>query len=315
MDTRWRRSSVLLLALVLLAACQLVGWGQSPGQSPSHTPGQSPPPTAEQLTEVEAKYALLAELGDLWYCDPDFYPIARDDEQAAALASWAEITADQLVLDGILEHLGWGADRELTDRDKLTVYRQWKVLRAMTLEASGEGFWRFNLLTLDNPDAQTGHHTVGTITDRGVIEVERREDSTGPACPICLARGARIDTPRGRIPVEHLRVGDLVWTVDANGRRIAAPLELVGSRPVPSSHRVVHLVLADGREAWVSAGHPTADGRTIGVLRPGDRLDGARVVRVELVRYAAGATFDLLPAGATGRYWANGILLGSTLMR
>ena len=31
------------------------------------------------------------------------------------------------------------------------------------------------------------------------------------------------------------------------------------------------------------------------------------------VRYDGGATFDILPAGATGLYWANGVLLGSTL--
>jgi len=30
-------------------------------------------------------------------------------------------------------------------------------------------------------------------------------------------------------------------------------------------------------------------------------------------RYAAEATFDLLPSGPTGMYWANGVLLRSTL--
>jgi hypothetical protein len=31
--------------------------------------------------------------------------------------------------------------------------------------------------------------------------------------------------------------------------------------------------------------------------------------------YDGGQTFDLLPAGGTGIYWANGIELGSTLFR
>jgi hypothetical protein len=31
------------------------------------------------------------------------------------------------------------------------------------------------------------------------------------------------------------------------------------------------------------------------------------------VRYAADQTYDLLPAGDTGLYWANGVLLGSSL--
>jgi hypothetical protein len=34
-----------------------------------------------------------------------------------------------------------------------------------------------------------------------------------------------------------------------------------------------------------------------------------------LVPYAGERTYDLVPAGATGRYWANGILLSSTLSR
>src|SRR5207302_10199164 len=78
-------------------------------------------------------------------------------------------------------------------------------------------------------------------------------------------------------------------------------------------HRVVHLVLADGREVLVSPGHKTADGRPVGTLNIGDILDGSTIMHLELVPYAAGQTYDLLPSGATGHYWANGILLSSTL--
>jgi len=62
-----------------------------------------------------------------------------------------------------------------------------------------------------------------------------------------------------------------------------------------------------------SAGHPTADGRKVGELRAGDRLDGARVVAAMMVHLDDGATYDLLPSGPTGTYWADGVLLGSTL--
>jgi len=81
----------------------------------------------------------------------------------------------------------------------------------------------------------------------------------------------------------------------------------------PATHRVVHLVLADGREVLVSPGHKTADGRPVGTLNIGDILDGSTIMHLELVPYAAGQTYDLLPSGATGHYWANGILLSSTL--
>jgi hypothetical protein len=83
----------------------------------------------------------------------------------------------------------------------------------------------------------------------------------------------------------------------------------------PPQHRMVHLLLADGRELLLSPGHRTADGRAAGALRVGDQVDGSAVVVAELVPYAGGRTYDLLPAGATGRYWANGILLSSTLLR
>jgi hypothetical protein len=75
----------------------------------------------------------------------------------------------------------------------------------------------------------------------------------------------------------------------------------------------VSLALDDGRLVLVSPGHPTSDGRRVGDLSVGDKLDGARIASVARVTYAGGATYDVLPAGATGAYWANGVLLRSTL--
>jgi len=74
-----------------------------------------------------------------------------------------------------------------------------------------------------------------------------------------------------------------------------------------------HRGLADGRELLASPGHKTADGRVLGSLAAGDRLDGSTIKLWELVPYSGDRTYDLLPAGATGAYWANGVLLGSTL--
>jgi hypothetical protein len=78
---------------------------------------------------------------------------------------------------------------------------------------------------------------------------------------------------------------------------------------------MMHILLEDGRELWVSPGHPTADGRIFGDLIAGDLLDGSRVRNVERVPYGQPFTYDLLPSGGTGFYWANGILIGSTLNR
>jgi hypothetical protein len=83
--------------------------------------------------------------------------------------------------------------------------------------------------------------------------------------------------------------------------------------PVPAGHLMVRLALADGRVLLASPGHRSADGRPLGTLAPGDRLDGSRIVAWELVPYGSDRTYDLLPAGPTGTYWANGVLLSSTL--
>ena len=152
----------------------------------------------------------------------------------------------------------------------------------------------------------------GTIDGNGSMNVQERTPSF-PACPICLAAGTLIDTPRGAVHVENLQVGDQVWTINEAGERVSAVILKAGSMQVPATHQVIHVRLSDGRELWVSPGHPTADGRRLVDLKIGDVLDGARVTLVERVRYQGIATFDILPSGSTGFYWANEILLGSTL--
>jgi hypothetical protein len=59
--------------------------------------------------------------------------------------------------------------------------------------------------------------------------------------------------------------------------------------------------------------HPTADGRTLASVTPGSALDAVRAVSVELVPYAHGHTYDILPDSDTGTYFAGGALIGSTL--
>ncbi|MEQ1571595.1 MAG: Hint domain-containing protein [Myxococcota bacterium] len=131
--------------------------------------------------------------------------------------------------------------------------------------------------------------------------------------PICLPPSTRIDTPEGSRAVSSLALGDLVYTLGSDGAVVAAPVVRVGSVRAPPGHQVVHLVLADGREVSGSPGHPTADGRTLGELRAGDLLDQAPITSAQRVPYQYARTWDLRPAGETGAYWADGVLLGSTL--
>ncbi len=145
------------------------------------------------------------------------------------------------------------------------------------------------------------------------------QKKTGPepvgGCPICLSSDTLIDTPTGQVPVTSLVLGHSVFTVDQSGKRVTAEVEELGSTVVPKGHTVVVLTLSDGRTLTVSPGHPTVDGRTVGALTVGDTYDGSMVASRELVRYNALKTYDLRPSGETGFYFANGILLGSTLLR
>jgi hypothetical protein len=129
---------------------------------------------------------------------------------------------------------------------------------------------------------------------------------------ICLAAADRIATPTGSVPVTQVIPGMIIWTRDAAGGRIAAPVLAVTHRPALVGQHMLRLTLSDGRVVEASPGHPTVTGRPVGDLVPGDLLDGSWVTTIEKRPYS-GATWDLIPAGSTGAYWANEVLLGSTL--
>ena len=310
--TRSLASILVSAASVLLIACTL---GSSPTAPPSPIPSPSPSPTpAPTQSQAALKYTLLARFGPISWCDPDFYPIAHEDEQVLATQRLPEIGEDAETFAAILDHLSIAGGAELSDTETLAVYREWKLLRAVSLTPAGAGSFGFDLITETNAGLGQGVRTNGTIDGQGTIQIALEEESFLTSCPICLARGTMIDTPTGLVPVESLRPGDLVWTIDSAGIRVAMPLLRTGSTPVPATHEVVHLVLDDGRELWLSPGHPLTDGRTAGDLRTRDLIDGARVLTLERTPYSGGATFDILPAGGTGFYWANGIQIASTLI-
>ena len=155
--------------------------------------------------------------------------------------------------------------------------------------------------------------TLTLIRIEGGSAVFTKKTDYNRPCPICLAEGTLIDTPNGAIAVQNLREGMDVWTVDANGARVVGKIMATGRTETPLGHLVAHIILTDGRELFVSPGHPTADGRIVGELLVGDILDGARIKSAELIPYLGKFTYDILPSGNTGAYFANGILVGSTI--
>jgi len=129
----------------------------------------------------------------------------------------------------------------------------------------------------------------------------------------CLTAGTQIATPEGHTPVEHLKPGDSVWTQDAAGDRQVGVVRSIVATPVTCG-KLLHLVLSDGRTIVVSPQHPLSNGRPASDLSSSELLDGATVQTNEYVEGCPDFTYDLLPSGQTGIYWANGIPLGSTLV-
>ena len=286
----------------LVAAC---GSGVNPAPTP--TPGPA-------LMLPELKRALIERFGALWYCDPDIWPIQRQDELEAARERWPELLADTEAVDTLREALGIDATAaDLTNDERLEVYRAWKVLNAIGLEPIGNDRYRFDYLSQPAAGAAEGTRTGGTVTVDGTITVEQEAAAGEPVCPICLAAGTRIETPDGFAPVEAIRIGDIVWTLDADGRGVRGLVVAVGSTAAPPSHQVVRLVLADGRTVTASPGHPLANGRLLGEIALGDSVDGSAVVSAEPIAYGAARTYDIAVSGPTGVYFVDGIPLGTTL--
>jgi Hint domain len=263
------------------------------------------------LSPTELKYRVLAAFPNIFYCDPDFYPVARGDEATMAEQRFPTIQADTEAFAAIVAHNQLAGVTSFASDQKLLVYREYKKLQAVRFTMAGNQY-QFQLQTKDA--SGKGLLITGLIDGQGAISAQQSQPSIA-TCPICLAAQTQIDTPRGPVVVTDLQPGDLVWTVDASGARVAAPIRQTVRVAVPATHQMVHLKLADGRELWASPGHLTSDGRSLGDLAVGGLLDGARIETAERVLYGQPATYDLLPDSATGFYWANGILIGSTLKK
>ncbi|MDD1668831.1 MAG: Hint domain-containing protein [Methanomicrobiales archaeon] len=291
---------LLLVSAILLAGCTVPGGGPPP--TPTPTPGGP-------LSPAQLKYLLLDHYSEnqFFYCDPDYYPVGRGDEPERAIAAFPGIEKETDVLAAIITRKG--LQPPYSNDTKLVIYREYKKLNAIPLTPTSADTYSFSLQL---GDMVTGRRVAGSIRSDGVILSERSETAV-LTCPICLAGDTLIDTPSGQIPVRDIRAGMFVITADRNGAWRAAPVLQADKTPVSPGHRIVRLRLSDGRELSASPGHPLRDGRPVGTLAVGDEVDGASVTGADSLPFTGDYTYDILPAGDTGSYRANGIPLGSTL--
>jgi hypothetical protein len=257
----------------------------------------------------QLRYRLLDRYADFVYCDPDLYPVARDDETAAATQWWA---AHRLTTEAsaILGQRGY--HEPLSPSQQLVAYRDHKKLTVIVMTPTGGGY-RYTLSVSTKGQDEPDETVTGTITLTGALSEVTRVPRIG-GCPICLEAATRIATPSGDRLVTSIAVGDWVWTLDASGHKLAAPVERIIRRPTPGPHLMVELGLADGRELIAAGAHPDVSGHALRELRVGQPYDGSTVASIAWLASTSVATYDILPSGPTGAYWANGILIGSTLI-
>lgn len=270
------------------------------------------PFAGSRLPPTEAKYRLINYFGDVFYCDPDIYPVQREISPEEFAKRYSAIEQSTEEFQAILKHNNLVGISSLSDAQKRIVYNEHKKLGAISLEPSGEEFKFKIVIPVATVAKTTGDLVEGSINSGGAISISKKE-SILTSCPRCLQGDARISTPLGEIAIRDLQKGMPVWTIDSTGQRRATVILLTVRRSIVPNASLVHMRLDDGRELIVSPGHPTVAGRPIGNLFVGDILDGGRIVFIETTPATETSTFDILPSGETGAYWANGILLKSTL--
>jgi hypothetical protein len=311
-----RMGKILLFMMVLVVLLSGCKFKSSTTNSTTNSTATTTIPTSTTATtlpsvysQYQLEYRLYSEFPNVFWCDPDFYPVARvGQEQQNAIAQYLTIRSNQSEFSAILQQLNLPDKTDYTDSEKLLIYKEHKKLTYAVQMTAADGMYNYDLRVGEGQ----GERIQGTIKTSGEIQITSREPSIN-TCPICLVQGTLIDTPQGQIPVEQLVKGMPVWTQDDSGKRVVMKIAETAVRPVPLDFQAVRIELDDGRAVTASGQHPTAAGRAIADYQTGDMLDGARVINTSYITYTGGKTYDLLPAGTTGLYWANGILLGSTL--
>lgn len=130
----------------------------------------------------------------------------------------------------------------------------------------------------------------------------------------CLPAATLISTSLGAHAVSELKVNDLVWSYNSNNEKILVPIKKMNIQAIPKGYQMIELLLSDGRKLTVSPLHPDRYGCPLDELQAGDFFNESKVISKSIVVYNKPYTYDLLPDSETRLYFANDILVGSTLM-
>ena len=84
---------------------------------------QSTPPVIYSVPEL--KYLLISNFDNVFYVDPDFYPVAREGQEGEkALEQFSIIKTNDSEYSTILKQLGLPNKTEYTEEEKIRIYRE-----------------------------------------------------------------------------------------------------------------------------------------------------------------------------------------------
>lgn len=167
-------------------------------------------------------------------------------------------------------------------------------------------------IPLSRPDDPQPQYTLGD----GSIIYRNPDGSLFRGTPNfcrCLPGETLIGTPEGDRRIDQLKSGDPVYSVNAKNERIIRCIHLIRSVTIPADYKMLQLKLDDGRQLTVSPQHPDARGEPLIKLEIGACLDGGKLIEKRIIKYSGSFTWDILPEGEFPVYFANDILIGSTL--
>ncbi|MCL7411603.1 MAG: PEGA domain-containing protein [Methanosarcinaceae archaeon] len=97
--------------------------------------------TGSEVLIYELKYYLLENVGTLFFCDPDYYPVAREGgEQKNAIEQFFDIQNNTEEYQAILRHTNMQTIHDPSSEQKLLIYREHKKLNAVILSPSQDIF-------------------------------------------------------------------------------------------------------------------------------------------------------------------------------
>ena len=150
--------------------------------TPLPAPTASPIPTlAAGLSPSELKYHVLAAYPNMFYCDPDQYPLAIGDETRLAEQRFPALQANQEEFQAILANIGLAGVNSFNTDQKLLIYQAHKKLAAIHFELMADKY-QFQLQTKD-PSTGKGLLITGLIDGQGIISAQQSQPSVA-TCPV-----------------------------------------------------------------------------------------------------------------------------------